>query len=185
MFVLVAAALLLWGFRLKGERQIFSFGWHWISLSVAIVGVVSLYRHDMYALYLPPIIYNSIFAAIFGLTLTSNSSPLIERMMQRQHEDISIELKRYAVRLTWIWFLFFVAMSITAILLAIFASPKVWSLFANILNYLLVIVLFLGQFIYAYFRYSRQLPCQPWKMFINSTDPFSPKEKSFRGGREY
>jgi uncharacterized membrane protein len=123
-------------------------------LAIATAALVCLGAGIELALYLPPIVFNLMFALGFARTLRPGAVPMVERFMRLHHgEELSPALHRYARRLTLAWTALFVAGALTAILLAVFASIESWSLFANVINYLLIAALFIGQFVYGYFRY--------------------------------
>jgi uncharacterized membrane protein len=121
---------------------------------IAAAALVSLAGGRTTALYLPPIVFNVALALVFGRTLRAEATPLIERFMRlHQGEEVPAAMLRYARQLTRAWTVFFVAMALTAVVLAAFASLEAWSLFANVVNYLLVAALFVAQFVYGAVRF--------------------------------
>jgi uncharacterized membrane protein len=138
--------------HLSGER-----GRFWEAIPYGLVGLAalaSLAGGRALALYLPPIVFNLALALAFGRTLRAGATPLIERYMRAHHgEDLSPALARYGRQLTWAWAIFFVSMALTAVTIALFAPLETWSLFANVVNYLLVAALFVAQFVYGYLRH--------------------------------
>jgi uncharacterized membrane protein len=138
-------------------------GWFEVSAYglIALTALVGLWSGRTFALYLPPVVLNLLFALAFSRTLRAGATPLIERSMRLHHGDnLSPAAVRYGRQLTWVWTIFFVASALLATLLAVFAPLEVWSLFANFLNYLLVAVLFVGQFVYGYLRHGTMRPTQ-------------------------
>jgi len=130
-------------------------------LLMAVAAFVGLGGGNEFALYLPPVVFNLMFAAIFGLTLRPGATPLIERFMRLYHgESMPVAATHYARQLTIVWTTAFLASALTATLLAVFADIEVWSLFANVVNYILIAVLFVGQFVYGYLRYDMLRPTQ-------------------------
>lgn len=131
---------------------------------LATVGVVSLAGNNVYALFLPHLFINLTLAASFGATLQGRATPIIERFMRLIHRDhLPPALARYARRLTLVWTVFFSAMALTGLALARYSSLEAWSLFTNVINYLLVAALFVLQFLYSYVRYRDQGAVSPWK----------------------
>ncbi len=125
---------------------------------IALAALAGLAGGQAFALYLPPVIFNLVLALVFGRTLRTGAVPLIERFMRFYHGDsMSPALVRYAHHLTWLWVILFLVMALVATWLATFASLQAWSLFANVISYLLVLGLFLGQFVYGYARYRTPL----------------------------
>jgi uncharacterized membrane protein len=113
------------------------------------------------ALYLPPVVFNLMFAAIFGRTLRAGETPLIQRFMRIYHGDaMPGPVVAYARQLTWIWTVLFVLAALTGAALAALADLETWSLFANVVNYALIAVLFVGQFVYGAWRFRLLQPTQ-------------------------
>src|ERR1044072_7306489 len=114
------------------------------------------------ALYLPPVLVPALLAWIFGRTLRPGRTPLIEQVILILHaqnsapEDAALV---YARRLTLAWTLLFVGLAATNLLLALFAEPQQWSLFANLIAYLIVVAFFAVE--HAYRR--RRFPHQPYR----------------------
>jgi uncharacterized membrane protein len=128
---------------------------------IALAALIGLGGANEMALYLPPVVFNCMFAVVFMRTLRPGATPLIERFMRVYHGDsMPLPVLRYARQLTWIWTGLFVAAAIAAALLAVFADIETWSLFANVVNYLLVVALFIGQFLYGAARFGLLRPMQ-------------------------
>lgn len=88
-------------------------------------------------------------AWLFGRTLRSGVVPLIERFARLEHpEGVPPELPPYARRVNWVWTLFFAALAIATLVLAVFASTETLSLFTNIISWVLIIVLHLSEHCY-------------------------------------
>ncbi len=110
--------------------------------SVAALAVICLLLKIETALYLPPVLISSLLFYLFGRTLLPGQEPLITRIARRMGDN-DLPHRRYTHVLTWVWTLFFAAILIESVLLALFATIEVWSLFTNFINYLLILVLFL------------------------------------------
>jgi len=125
--------------------------------AVALIALASLAAGDSAALFLPPILIAAGLFQLFAHTLLPGEEPLLCRVA-RHVDGVEDERRlRYARRLTWFWTLFFAAMLIESVLLAVFAPLEIWSLFTNCINYLLIVGLLLLQLIYRSFHL-RQLP---------------------------
>jgi uncharacterized membrane protein len=151
----------------------------WLAAAAVAAGMVALSRFGAaeLVLFLPPTLINSYMAWLFGHTLLAGRAPLIELIIRRMHgpgEQVDPDVIHYARRLTAAWTALFVAQATANTALALIASPRglllaagiappftvpleVWSLVANVLNYLLVGAFFLGE--YAFRR--RRFPQQP------------------------
>ncbi|MDB5396961.1 MAG: hypothetical protein JWM91_4467 [Rhodospirillales bacterium] len=83
--------------------------------------------------------------ALFGTSLTSGSEPLVTRITGAIHGRLSPEVLRYTRRVTWVWCAFFgleILMSATLLTLAPIAW---WSVFVNLSNMPLILILFVGE----------------------------------------
>lgn len=89
--------------------------------------------------------------------------PLIARFAMMEQGTLSAELASYTRTLTWLWTLLFAGAAAASLLLALSGNRDAWSLFTNLINYLLVALLFLGEFVYRRLRfrsYQHQSPLQ-------------------------
>ena len=139
-------------------------------------------QNNQLALYAPPVLVPAFLASVFGHTLAKDRTPLIAQFIQALHtspDPIDDSVWSYARGLTWLWTLLMAGIAATNLLLAAFASPdgllliagltppwrvslETWSLFANLIGYLLVAAFFVGE--YAYRR--RRFPQQPYRNFF-------------------
>jgi len=114
-------------------------------------------------LYLPPVALNLGLCWLFGRTLARGRVPLIARFALMEQGTLSGELAAYTRVLTWLWTLLFAAAALASLLLALSGSRDAWSLFTNLVNYVLVVALFLGELAYRRLRfrnYRHQSPLQ-------------------------
>ncbi len=56
------------------------------------------------------------------------------------------EIAGYTRRVTWAWCVFFAGMALTSVLLFVFAPLSSWSVFNNLLNLPLVVVMYLTEY---------------------------------------
>ncbi|MGB7542430.1 MAG: hypothetical protein WBM28_10490 [Burkholderiales bacterium] len=125
----------------------------WRAAACALM-VGALLLTDVDALLrIPPVVINLVLAAWFGRSLLSGEEPVINWFARLERGELPPDLARYARRLTVIWTVFFVAMAAVAAALAAFATAEAWSLFANGINYVLVGLLFVGEYAYRRVRY--------------------------------
>jgi uncharacterized membrane protein len=134
-------------------------------------------------LYAPPVLLNLFFAWLFGHTLR-RGPPLIERLaraMSVHVEPIDPALLAYARRLTLAWTLLFLLLAAVNLGLALLARPDglllaagieppltvsqgLWSLFANLLNYVIVGLFFVLEFAWRKHRFA-DLPYRSFAEF--------------------
>lgn len=118
-------------------------------------------------LYIPPVAINLALCWLFGRTLVRGRTPLIARFAMMEQGTLSAELAAYARMLTWLWTLLFAAAAATAVLLALSGDRDAWSIFTNLVNYLLVAALFLGEFVYRKLRYRGYRHQSPLQLLRN------------------
>jgi uncharacterized membrane protein len=151
--------------------------WLAVPLVAAASWWLSSVEQPVLALYLPPIVVPAFLAGVFGNTLRSGRTPLISqliRLLQAPGDDEpESAVWVYARRLTATWTAMFVALATFNLLLAAFVEPdgllrtsgiepglalshEVWSLFTNLLEYLLVAAFFVIEYAYRRQRFPRQ-----------------------------
>ena len=118
-------------------------------------------------LYLPPIAINLALCWLFGRTLVHGRVPLIARFALMEQGTLTEELAAYTRRLTWLWTLLFAGAALASLLLALSGNRDAWSLFTNLVNYLLVAALFLGEFAYRRLRYRNYRHQSPLELLRN------------------
>ncbi len=121
---------------------------HTLLLTAAGAGLALLAfsgRGDL-ALYLPPLAITLSILVLFAGSLQPGRIPLVTRMAQLLEGDLPPEVFRYTRGVTIAWALFLAAMNLELWVLALAASPEVWSLFANFINYVLLLLFFAGEY---------------------------------------
>ncbi len=98
------------------------------------------------ALYLPPMIITLSILALFAGSLQRGRTPLVTRMARLLEGELPPEVVRYTRGVTVAWALFLAAMNLELWLLALLAPPEIWSLFANFINYALLLLFFAGEY---------------------------------------
>lgn len=90
-------------------------------------------------LQLMPVLINLLLALGLGYSLGNGQTPLITRLASiMRGGNMPDPVRRYTRAVTLVWCLFFVFMAVVALLLVLFASLESWSLFANLLTYVLI-----------------------------------------------
>lgn len=144
--VLVALIMLhvLWRTSAKGRFYL------WTGALAILVGLTAItVRWDpTHALFLPPPAISLFFSLLFAKTLLPGEEPLVTRIARLERDELSPELLAYTRRVTWVWAGFLLLVTLESILMAIYASVETWSLFANVLNYVFIGALFLGEYVY-------------------------------------
>jgi uncharacterized membrane protein len=116
-------------------------------------------------LYAPPVAINLALLAFFGRTLRAGREPLVTGFARvGRGGSLPPDLALYTLRLTWAWMVFFALMAGISITLAITGPVAAWSLFSNVLNYLLVGLFFVLEYIYRRVRYRHHPHASPRQM---------------------
>lgn len=115
---------------------------------VILIAAIGLWTQgrELDLMYLPPVLMNATLLMIFARTLLPGEIPLVSRVASLWRGTLDDEVARYTRWVTIAWVIFFAAMVLESILLAIFAPLHIWSLFTNLLNYLLVLIFFLVEY---------------------------------------
>ncbi|HEY6721073.1 MAG TPA: hypothetical protein VI363_05485 [Burkholderiales bacterium] len=133
---------------------VLSFPGLWGLAGFALLAAAPLVINTDSLLKLPPVVIDLALAVWFGRTLARGEEPMISWFARLvRGTELPAELARYTRWLTVMWTTFFVSMAIAAAALALLATPQTWSLFANGIDYLLVGVLFVGEYIFRRVRY--------------------------------
>lgn len=132
--------------------------------------LVGLARGNVLALYLPPFIIQAGLLWLFAGSLREGREPLITRIARVVFQQQDEETIRYTRNVTRLWSLFFAALLIETLLLTLFAPLEVWSLFANIINYLLIVLLFSAEFIYRRLRFPQRTSLRQLVRIFSTTD---------------
>jgi uncharacterized membrane protein len=118
-------------------------------------------------LYLPPVAINLALCWLFGRTLARGRVPLISRFALMEQGVLSDELAAHARRVTWLWTLLFAGAAAASAALALSGNRDAWSLFTNLVNYLLVAALFLGESVYRRLRFRNYRHHSPLELLRN------------------
>jgi uncharacterized membrane protein len=102
---------------------------------------------------LPHLVTNLFLLWFFLHTLKEGREPLITSIARKVHGSLTLDLEIYTRRVTFAWGLFFALQVAISIGLYIFASLKIWSMFINILNAPLIVLMFLCEYTYRILRY--------------------------------
>lgn len=122
-------------------------------LCLLSVGTVTLLSKaglsEQLLLYAMPILINLGLTIFFGQSLLANRTPVITRFATLLRKEMHPRIVVYTRHVTQLWAIFFIALMIESLLLALYAPIEIWSLFANFLNYIFTALFFIGEY---YFR---------------------------------
>ena len=125
----------------------------WASAAIlfTIVGLISYFiqqENIEYFIYMPPMLMLFGLFILFSQSLFGDQIPLITRyaMMLNDKDKIDERHYNYSRLLTILWSIFFLLMAIISLSLAIFSSLDTWSLFTNVISYILIAAFFVIEF---------------------------------------
>jgi uncharacterized membrane protein len=90
--------------------------------------------------------FYSLMAASFGQSLLKPREALCTQLADRVHGPLTPQEVRYTRRVTAAWALFFILIAVATLILFLFASLELWSLFANFCVLPLIGLMFAGEY---------------------------------------
>jgi uncharacterized membrane protein len=131
--------------------------WAWITL---LAGAALLYwlvvaGNGLHALYVPPALIPAALFLLFARSLRPGETPLVTRIARHMHGGTLPEpLVPYTRHVTQLWCVVCAALFLSAVLLALFATPRLWSLMTNLVHYLVLGAVFVLEFAYRRWKYA-------------------------------
>ena len=131
-----------------------SFPGRWGLAGFALLAAAPLVADTEALLKFPPVIINLALAVWFGRTLAQGEEPMISWFARLvRGTEVPADIARYTRCSTVVWTAFFVVMAAASAVLAVLATPQIWSVFTNGIDYLLVGALFVGEYVFRRVRY--------------------------------
>ena len=122
---------------------------HWSS-PLFLIGILyfsfAIWSDRLFTLRFYPVIANAAVLSLFSWSLYSPPS-LIERIARLQHPNLPPEGVVYTRRVTQVWCLFFMINGSIALVTSLWSSFEIWSLYNGLIVYLLMGILFIGEYI--------------------------------------
>jgi uncharacterized membrane protein len=143
LVLLAVAAIRLLTFKL-GRR------YRWMSLAALVLAVPALFWNALLPLKLYPVAVSLGMLALFGASLVHPPS-IIERLARLQDPDLPAFAVAYTRRVTQVWCVFFALNGGLAFATAVWASEAVWSLYTGVISYLLMGILFVGEYVVRFY----------------------------------
>ena len=120
-------------------------GFWWMGGALLLAAVAAL-GNAWLPLKLYPVLVSGAMLGVFGFSLLSPPS-LIERLARLTEPDLPEAAIRYTRRVTQVWCVFFVINGSIALFTAFWASAATWSLYNGVIAYLLMGLLFGGEYL--------------------------------------
>jgi len=102
------------------------------------------------------LVYSSLLIA-FGCTLLPGREAMLTRAVIAVRGPMPPDMIRHTRRVTFAWCCFFAAQLVGSLVLYLFAPLEIWSFFINVLNLPLIVLMFVLEGTYRYFRF-RDIP---------------------------
>lgn len=118
----------------------------WLGGTLAL-GALAVWGNALLPLKLYPVLVNAAMLALFAYSLIFPPS-MAERFARMREPDLPAAAVGYTRRVTEVWCFFFVVNGAIALATALFASPAVWSIYNGLVAYLLMGLLFAGEYFF-------------------------------------
>lgn len=118
----------------------------WSVAAALLLVAVALWSNLLLPLKLYPVLVNAVLLATFGYSLWTPQS-VVERLARLREPDFPPAAVRYTRRVTQVWCVFFILNGGIALATALWASEAVWSLYTGVIAYVLMALLFGGEYL--------------------------------------
>ena len=137
----------------------------WIAALAGVAAVIALVRFDPpWLVYLPPVLMNGAIALVFFASLRPGRVSVIERIIALIHGAEQPRFRGYARGLTLLWGLLLAGIALTCGLLAAFAPHQWWSIFANLLAFLIMVVFSVAEYFFRRHRFPDHETANPLRI---------------------
>ncbi|MFL6656472.1 MAG: hypothetical protein ACJ8GW_00225 [Massilia sp.] len=117
------------------------------SVAAALVLVAgAVWANALLPLKLYPVLVSAVFLAAFAYSLVSPPS-MVERFARLSEPDLPPSGVAYTRRVTQVWCGFFIVNGSIALATALWATPALWSLYNGVISYVLMGLLFAGEYL--------------------------------------
>ena len=117
----------------------------WLLIAALIITLSTFISGSALGLKLYPVVINLGMLTVFALSLRSGPSA-VERLARLQEPDLPASGVIYTRKVTWVWCGFFVFNGSVAFI-TVFASDDIWALYNGLISYILMGVLFAGEYL--------------------------------------
>ena len=118
----------------------------WSVAAALLLAAIALWSNLLLPLKLYPVLVNVVLLATFGYSLWAPPS-VVERLARLREKDFPPAAVRYTRRVTQVWCVFFIVNGTIALGTALWASEAVWSLYTGVIAYVLMALLFGGEYL--------------------------------------
>lgn len=118
----------------------------WIYLLVLGAVVALLAINEMLAIKAYPVLISLSFAAVFAYSLIY-PPPIIERFARMMEGELDAQAMNYTRHVTEAWVIFFLVNASISLWTALYADLALWTLYNGFISYLLIGLMFGGEYI--------------------------------------
>jgi uncharacterized membrane protein len=133
---------------------LFAAGLRWLAVgAIAGLGAVALWARSaqLGAVAATGTVHAVVYTGllvVFGSTLLPGREALVTMLARKMHATVPDDMAAYTRGVTWAWTLFFAGQLAGSLALLLFAPLADWSLFVNVLNFPLLVLMFAGESCY-------------------------------------
>jgi uncharacterized membrane protein len=139
---------------LPALRQRKSWAWLVFSGCTLVLFLCARSGWAAYLMYLPPVLIPLSVLAVFAHSLRAGQTPIVTRVAaQIRSQALPVELQTYTRHVTQCWVVLLSMLAVGSVLLALFASARLWSVMTNIVWYVLIGAMFLIEYLYRRWRF--------------------------------
>lgn len=120
--------------------------WLLAAAGACVLAAVTFVGNGVMPLKLYPVLVNAVLLSVFGASLVSPPS-IIERLARLREPDLPPSGVAYTRRVTVVWCGFFVLNGSLALGTALWASEAAWALYNGLIAYVLMGLLFAGEWL--------------------------------------
>lgn len=124
-----------------------------LSLLLGTLAVAAFITNSDTVLRFYPVIMGVTLLTAFSVTLARPPSMILrfalmqDKTLASADAETYADAERYCIKVTIVWCLFFIVNTAIALYTTVYASPFVWSLYNGLISYILMGVLFAGEFV--------------------------------------
>lgn len=143
--------------------------WAWLALAIcaAASAFFVVLGDGRLFLYAAAVLSPLALMWFFARTLLPGQVPLVTRIADDMSGPLSPLVQNYTRRVTQLWVIALAGFATANFLLALWASPVTWSLFANFINYFIVGALFLAEWLFRCW-YLRDDNSMNWREYLRA-----------------
>ena len=129
--------------------------WAWGTLAAvaAFFYGCSLLGAARLLMYLPPVLLPASVLFVFARSLKPGNTPVVTQVATHIRGTLPTELVSYTRRVTQFWVALLATLALSSMGLALWATPEVWSLATNGIQYLVLAAAFLGEYLLRRYRF--------------------------------